>query len=131
MSGMASNPPMKAVIIPVTPLQQNCTLIWCTETMKGAFTDPGGDLDHLLKVAAESGVTIEKLLVTHGHIDHCGLTGVLAERGCAETASPYAGSATVLRILSMIWSTSIPSAANSNPTVLNRPSTVLTRRATR
>ena len=80
MSGMASNPPMKAVIIPVTPLQQNCTLIWCTETMKGAFTDPGGDLDHLLKVAAENGVTIEKLLVTHGHIDHCGLTGVLAER---------------------------------------------------
>jgi glyoxylase-like metal-dependent hydrolase (beta-lactamase superfamily II) len=48
--------------------------------MKGAFTDPGGDLDHLLSVAAENGVEIEKLLVTHGHIDHCGLTGVLAER---------------------------------------------------
>ena len=75
-----SGPPMKAVVVPVTPLQQNCTLIWCTETMKGAFTDPGGDLDHLLKVASEQGVTIEKLLVTHGHIDHCGLTGVLAER---------------------------------------------------
>lgn len=71
---------MKAVIVPVTPLQQNCTLLWCTETMKGAFVDPGGDLDHLLKVAAEQGVTIEKLLVTHGHIDHCGLTGVLAQR---------------------------------------------------
>jgi glyoxylase-like metal-dependent hydrolase (beta-lactamase superfamily II) len=71
---------MKAVIVPVTPLQQNCTLIWCTATMKGAFTDPGGDLDHLLNVAAENGVQIEKLLVTHGHIDHCGLTGVLAER---------------------------------------------------
>jgi glyoxylase-like metal-dependent hydrolase (beta-lactamase superfamily II) len=71
---------MKAVIVPVTPLQQNCTLIWCTQTMKGAFTDPGGDLDHLLAVAAEHGVRIEKLLVTHGHIDHCGLTGVLAER---------------------------------------------------
>ncbi|MCG2842660.1 MBL fold metallo-hydrolase [Sandaracinobacter sp. RS1-74] len=77
---MASTPPMKAVIIPVTPLQQNCTLIWCTRTMKGAFTDPGGDLDHLLKVAGENGVEIEKLLVTHGHIDHCGLTGVLAGR---------------------------------------------------
>jgi glyoxylase-like metal-dependent hydrolase (beta-lactamase superfamily II) len=71
---------MKAVVVPVTPLQQNCCLIWCTETMKGAFTDPGGDLDHLVAVAAENGVTIEKLLVTHGHIDHCGLTGVLAER---------------------------------------------------
>ena len=80
MSQPSPAPPLKAVIIPVTPLQQNCTLIWCTKTMKGAFTDPGGDLDRLLAVAREQGVTIEKLLVTHGHIDHCGLTGVLAER---------------------------------------------------
>ena len=70
--------PLKAIIIPVTPLQQNCTLIWCTKTMRGTFTDPGGDLDRLKKVAADNGVTIEKLLVTHGHIDHCGLTAVLA-----------------------------------------------------
>jgi glyoxylase-like metal-dependent hydrolase (beta-lactamase superfamily II) len=75
-----SKPPLQAVIVPVTPLQQNATLIWCTETMKGAFTDPGGDLDRLLEVAREKGVTIEKLLVTHGHIDHCGQTGVLARR---------------------------------------------------
>lgn len=72
--------PLNAVIVPVTPLQQNCTLLWCTKTMRGAFVDPGGDLDRLLAVAAERGVTIEKLLVTHGHIDHCGETGVLAER---------------------------------------------------
>jgi len=38
-------PPLKAAIIPVTPLQQNCTLLWCTKTMRGAFVDPGGDLD--------------------------------------------------------------------------------------
>lgn len=48
--------------------------------MRGAFTDPGGDLDKLMAVAAEHGVTVEKLLVTHGHIDHCGLTGVLAAK---------------------------------------------------
>jgi len=72
-------PPLKAVIIPVTPLQQNCTLLWCTKTMKGAFVDAGGDLAKLRKVAADQGVTIEKLLVTHGHIDHCGGTGILAE----------------------------------------------------
>ncbi|MCA3255491.1 MAG: MBL fold metallo-hydrolase, partial [Alphaproteobacteria bacterium] len=72
--------PLNAVIVPVTPLQQNCTLLWCTQTMRGAFVDPGGDLDRLLAVAAERGVTIEKLLVTHGHIDHCGETGVLAAR---------------------------------------------------
>ena len=75
-----ADPPLKAVIIPVTPLQQNCTLLWCTRTMKGAFVDAGGDLDRLMAAADRYGVTIEKLLVTHGHIDHCGGTGILAER---------------------------------------------------
>lgn len=71
--------PLAAAIVTVTPLQQNCTLLWCTRTMRGAFVDPGGDLDRLKQAAAQYGVTIEKLLVTHGHIDHCGLAGVLAK----------------------------------------------------
>jgi hydroxyacylglutathione hydrolase len=75
-----ATPPLKAAIVPVTPLQQNCTLIWCTRTMKGAFVDAGGDLERLKAAAAQHGVTIEKLLVTHGHIDHCGGTGILAEQ---------------------------------------------------
>ena len=74
-----SNPPLKVAIIPVTPLQQNCCLIWCTRTMKGAFTDPGGDLDRLKAAASAQGVQIEKLLLTHGHIDHCGSAKILAE----------------------------------------------------
>lgn len=74
-----TNPPLRAAIVPVTPLQQNCTLIWCTETMRGAFIDAGGDLPKLKAAAARAGVTLEKLLVTHGHIDHCGGTGILAE----------------------------------------------------
>ena len=72
-------PPMRAAIIPVTPLQQNCSLIWCTKTMKGALVDPGGDLGRLKEAVAKAGVTLEKLLVTHGHLDHCGQTGMLAE----------------------------------------------------
>jgi len=72
-------PPMKAAIIPVTPLQQNCSLIWCTRTMRGALVDPGGDLDRLKAAVAKAGVTLEKILVTHGHIDHCGQAGILAE----------------------------------------------------
>ncbi len=76
---MTNKPPLQAAIIPVTPLQQNCCLIWCTETMKGAFTDAGGDLPLLKAAAAKQGVTIEKLLVTHGHLDHCGQTGLLAK----------------------------------------------------
>ncbi len=74
----SSEPPMRVGIIPVTPLQQNCSLIWCTRSMKGALIDPGGDLDKLKAGVAKVGVTLEKLLVTHGHIDHCGQTGTLA-----------------------------------------------------
>src|SRR6478735_3233794 len=75
----AAHPPMRAAIIPVTPLQQNCSLIWCTRTMKGALVDPGGDLDRLKAGVAKAGVTLEKLLVTHGHLDHCGQAGMLAK----------------------------------------------------
>jgi glyoxylase-like metal-dependent hydrolase (beta-lactamase superfamily II) len=72
-------PPLRAAVVPVTPFQQNCTLLWCTKTMRGAFVDPGGDLDRLKAAAVQHGVTIEKLLVTHGHIDHCGQAGILAQ----------------------------------------------------
>lgn len=78
MTDATPTPPMKAAIIPVTPLQQNCTLLWCTATMRGAFVDAGGDLPLLRQAVAKTGVTIEKLLVTHGHIDHCGSTAAFA-----------------------------------------------------
>jgi hydroxyacylglutathione hydrolase len=81
------NPPLRAAIVPVTPLQQNCTLLWCTKTMRGAFVDPGGDLPRLKAAAAQAGVTIEKVLLTHGHIDHAGSAGVLA----AELGVPIEG----------------------------------------
>ncbi len=74
----SSEPPLRVGIIPVTPLQQNCSLIWCTKTMKAALVDPGGDLDKLKAAVAKVGVTIEKLLITHGHLDHCGQAGMLA-----------------------------------------------------
>lgn len=70
---------MRAAIVPVTPFQQNCSLIWCTKTNKGAFVDPGGDLDRLRQALAKSGVELEKVLVTHGHMDHCGLAGEFAK----------------------------------------------------
>lgn len=74
-----TQPPLRAAIVPVTPLAQNCSLIWCTATMRGAFVDPGGDLDKLKAARDQHGVTIEKILLTHGHIDHCGEAGVLAK----------------------------------------------------
>ncbi|HEX8446791.1 MAG TPA: MBL fold metallo-hydrolase [Sphingomonas sp.] len=74
-----TQPPLCAAIIPVTPLQQNCTLIWCTATMRGALIDPGGDRPKLIAAARHYGVTVEKILLTHGHIDHAGAAGLLAE----------------------------------------------------
>jgi glyoxylase-like metal-dependent hydrolase (beta-lactamase superfamily II) len=81
--------PLRAMIIPVTPLQQNCTLLWCTKTMRGAFTDPGGDLPRLKAAVAQAGVTIEKILLTHGHIDHCGSAGIFAEELGVEIEGPH------------------------------------------
>lgn len=54
-------------------------MLWCAKTMRGAFVDPGGDLPKLKAAVAQTGVTIEKILLTHGHIDHCGEAGVLAK----------------------------------------------------
>jgi hydroxyacylglutathione hydrolase len=84
-----SEHPLKAAIIPVTPLQQNCTLLWCTATMKAAFVDPGGDLERLKAAAANQRVEIEKILLTHGHIDHCGSAGILAEELGVRIEGPH------------------------------------------
>jgi hydroxyacylglutathione hydrolase len=89
MDAMQQEAPLKAAIIPVTPLQQNCCLIWCTETMRGAFTDPGGDLDRLKAAATQQGVTVEKILLTHGHLDHCGQSGILAKELSIPIEGPH------------------------------------------
>ncbi|MEQ8745326.1 MBL fold metallo-hydrolase [Pyruvatibacter sp.] len=70
--------PLKIAIVPVTPLQQNCSLLWDDETMMGAICDPGGDIGRLTDAIAEAGFTLEKVLLTHGHLDHAGAAGELA-----------------------------------------------------
>jgi glyoxylase-like metal-dependent hydrolase (beta-lactamase superfamily II) len=71
---------LAVVVIPVTPFQQNCSLIWDDATMTGALVDPGGEPERLLAGAAERGVSLERILLTHGHLDHIGAAGALAER---------------------------------------------------
>jgi glyoxylase-like metal-dependent hydrolase (beta-lactamase superfamily II) len=71
---------MQYRIIPVTPFEQNCTLLWCEETGQAAVVDPGGDIERILRAVEECGVTLEKILVTHGHIDHADAVAELAER---------------------------------------------------
>ncbi|MGE0082027.1 MAG: MBL fold metallo-hydrolase [Thiohalomonadaceae bacterium] len=67
-------------ILPVTAFQQNCSLIWCDATHRAALVDPGGDEELLLALAEREGVTIERLLLTHGHVDHVAAAGDLARR---------------------------------------------------
>ena len=67
-------------IIPVTPFQQNCSLIWCSQTRKAAVVDPGGDLPRIIAAIAAAKVEPEKILITHGHIDHAGGTLALARQ---------------------------------------------------
>jgi glyoxylase-like metal-dependent hydrolase (beta-lactamase superfamily II) len=71
---------LKAAIVPVTPFQQNCTLLWDAQTKKGAVVDPGGDLDSIEAAIAEIGMQPEKIILTHGHIDHAGGAAELRER---------------------------------------------------
>ena len=63
---------MKYQIIPVTPFEQNCSLLWCDETRRAAVVDPGGDLARILSAVEKNDLRLEKILVTHGHIDHAG-----------------------------------------------------------
>ena len=69
---------MNVTVIPVTPFQQNCSLLVCKQTQKAAVVDPGGDLELILDEVKQQGVELEKILLTHGHIDHCGGTAQLA-----------------------------------------------------
>ncbi len=71
---------LNAAIIPVTPFQQNCTLLWDGESKKGVIVDPGGDLDNIQAAIAEIGMVPEKIILTHGHIDHAGGAAELRER---------------------------------------------------
>ncbi len=61
-----------AIIVPVTPFEQNCTVLWCEATRKAVVIDPGGDVPRIREAIAKTGVTVEKIWLTHGHIDHVG-----------------------------------------------------------
>ena len=66
--------------IPVTPFQQNCSIVWCDETLQAAVIDPGGELEVLLTEVKRRGLTLTQIWQTHGHIDHAGGTAELAQR---------------------------------------------------
>ena len=80
---------MKVKVTPVTLFQQNCSLIWCEDTLRGAVIDPGGEIERLLEFASQEGVQLEKILLTHAHIDHAGATAELAARLAIPIEGPH------------------------------------------
>ena len=85
----ASRPPIQAVMSPLTPFQQDCSLLCCTEAMRGTVTDSGGDPELIESAIAERAVTVEKVLITHGHLDHTGSTKDLARRLAVSVEGPH------------------------------------------
>lgn len=72
-------PELKIAVVPVTPFQQNCSIVWDETSKRGAVIDPGGDLPRILEALDELEVNVEKIVLTHGHIDHAGGAAELAE----------------------------------------------------
>lgn len=70
---------LKYQTLAVTSFAQNCSLIWCSHTNKAALIDPGGEADKLISIIKQLDLQIEKILLTHGHIDHVGASKALAD----------------------------------------------------
>jgi glyoxylase-like metal-dependent hydrolase (beta-lactamase superfamily II) len=82
---------LKYRTIPVTAFEQNCSLLWCSETLEAALIDPGGDLPDLLAAVKEEGVKLTQIWLTHAHIDHAGGTGQLAREQGLPIIGPHPG----------------------------------------
>jgi glyoxylase-like metal-dependent hydrolase (beta-lactamase superfamily II) len=74
-----AGPNLRGAIVPVTAFQQNCTLLWDEATKRGAVVDPGGDVPRIQEAIGKAGITVEKILLTHGHIDHAGGAAALKD----------------------------------------------------
>ena len=79
---------MKVIIIPVTPFEQNCCLVICEQSKTAAIVDPGGDVERILKIVDQQGVKVDKIILTHGHLDHVGGTEEIAGKLNAPIIGP-------------------------------------------
>ena len=82
---------LRYLTIPVTPFAQNCSLLWCDETLEAALVDPGGELPKLRDAARQRGLTLKQILLTHAHIDHAGGAGTLAREDSLPIVGPHTG----------------------------------------
>jgi glyoxylase-like metal-dependent hydrolase (beta-lactamase superfamily II) len=77
--------------VPVTPFEQNCSIVWCSDTLSAAVIDPGGDLPRLLDAVKKLGIKLEQIWLTHAHIDHAGGTAELARLLNLPIIGPHTG----------------------------------------
>jgi hydroxyacylglutathione hydrolase len=77
--------------VPVTPFQQNCSIVWCDEAKKATIIDPGGDLERLIRAVEQTGAQLEQIWLTHAHIDHAGGTAELADCMALPIIGPHEG----------------------------------------
>ena len=89
MSHALPEPKLQIRIVPVTPLQQNCSLIWDTASKHAAYVDPGGDIEKLLGALDHFGLTLTRIWLTHGHLDHAGAAAELRERTGVAVEGPH------------------------------------------
>ncbi len=89
-------PKPQAMIVPVTPFEQNCTLLWDSDDKEAAVVDPGGDVPEIERAIAEAGVSVRQVLLTHGHIDHAGGAAELAEKLAVPIVGPHQADAFLL-----------------------------------
>jgi len=88
--GMSQSPsPIGVGVVPVTPLQQNCTIVWCQKTRKAAIIDPGASVDGLLETVKRNGLTLEAIWITHGHLDHAGGAAEMQEKTGLDIIGPH------------------------------------------
>jgi len=80
--------PIGVFVTPVTPLQQNCTTVWCTATNKAAVIDPGGSVDAVLAEVTRRGLTLDQIWITHGHLDHAGGAAEMQEKTGVQITGP-------------------------------------------
>ncbi|OJU68871.1 MAG: hypothetical protein BGO05_05785 [Rhizobiales bacterium 63-7] len=80
---------LQAGVIPVTPFQQNCTVLFDTDTKEGVVVDPGGDVEVILQVLKENGIDVKAIWLTHGHIDHAGGADELREALGVKVIGPH------------------------------------------
>src|SRR5579871_4558839 len=89
MSQTQPEPRFQLCIVPVTPLRQNCSLIWDTATRRAAFVDPGGDVEKLVGALTQFDLTLKRIWLTHGHLDHAGAAAELRDRTGVAVEGPH------------------------------------------